>query len=219
MWHLPPIVEAHKVLCCGHCPWPHLNCENDDNQLWCWYPSGIVSTRTYPLKSGPRTAMVMHRDTPWELRRKYRPWPSPAPRCMHPQSSQLLRPDLSQLQKHPCPLGCTTGSEFTKLTAETINLWFVQLREDISALCPKSCSPRGLAMISTPFLCVVNPLVPVPRASKMAGTGSLRGGGRCMGKEAVVVLPASCFVFPLGIGASLVPQMVKNLPAVQETWV
>ena len=136
---------------------------------------------------------------------------------MCPQSSQLLRPDLSQLQKHPCPLGCPTGSEFTKLAAETINLWFVQPQGDISALSTKSCSPRGLAMISAPLLCVVNPLVPVPRAAKVvAGTGSLRGGSRCMGKEAVVVVPAS-FVFPLGMGASLVSQMVKNLPAMQKT--
>ena len=74
-------------------------------------------------------------------------------------------------------------------------------------------------MISAPLLCVVNPLVPVPRAAKVvAGTGSLRGGSRCMGKEAVVVVPAS-FVFPLGMGASLVSQMVKNLPAIGETWV
>ena len=37
-----------------------------------------------------------------------------------------------------------------------------------------------------------------------------------MGKEAVVAVPAS-FVFPSGMGASLVSQMVKNLPAMQET--
>ena len=79
--------------------------------------------------------------------------------------------------------------------------------------------PPGLSYDFNPIFVCGQPTGAVPRASKMAGTGSLRGGGRCMGKEAVVVLPASCFVFPLGIGASLVPQMVKNLPAVQETWV
>ena len=41
--HLSPIVQAHKVHCCWHCPWPHLNRGNARNLST--YFSGIVFTR------------------------------------------------------------------------------------------------------------------------------------------------------------------------------
>ena len=52
------------------------------------------------LRSGPRTAVVVHLDPLRELWRQLILWPGPTPVCTCPQTPQLLKPDTSQLQEH-----------------------------------------------------------------------------------------------------------------------
>ena len=98
---LSPVVWAHKVHCFWHCFQSFFSCGYACN--WLWWLSGIFfhsGTSADPLRSGPRTAVVMHLYPLWELWRQLRLWSGPIPTCMCPQSPQLLNPDTSQLKEH-----------------------------------------------------------------------------------------------------------------------
>ena len=61
LWcHLPPVVWAHKVYCCWHCPQPHHNHGNAGNQPRC--PSGAVLTKPPAQTHWHRFAEVRHQD-------------------------------------------------------------------------------------------------------------------------------------------------------------
>lgn len=48
---LSPIVWVHKVNCCLHCPWPHINQGNAGNEPTC--PSGAIHQEHHSRAPGP----------------------------------------------------------------------------------------------------------------------------------------------------------------------
>ena len=57
-------------------------------------------TSSDPLKSGSRMAVVLYLYPLWKLWRQLRLWPDTSPMCTCPQSLQLLKLDLPELQEH-----------------------------------------------------------------------------------------------------------------------
>ena len=107
------------------------------------------------LKAGSRDTVAVCLDLPWwQLIAR----PSPVhwhertytAQCtgMHtPTQKTAAKNTPFQLLEHLLPSGCPIAAEFTK-TAVVINSWLTQLREEISALLPKSNRLWGSAMVS-----------------------------------------------------------------------
>ena len=90
---LSPVVWSHKVYCYWHCSCSLCNCAYVGN--WLWLLSGHSLAQVHwdqvpgsteimfrvPLRSSPRTSVVMHLNLPWELYRQLRFCSGPPPGC------------------------------------------------------------------------------------------------------------------------------------------
>ena len=112
---------------------PRLALRLAPSHLWKCWQWALVSIRycfykatsTDALKSSSRTVEVVYLDLLGAQWRQLRPWPSPAPMCVCPQSPQLLRPELSQPCEHLLSTQMSCRDWIYKASSGGVNLQLV----------------------------------------------------------------------------------------------
>lgn len=120
--HPLPIVQAHKIQSCWHCPWPHLNCE-------CWQLARVSfrlyfhkATNSGPLKRGLWTRVVVRHLGPTVGAREL----APVLTRLSPEVYVPTKPTATKARPAPATGPSTVLSD----TSQTLNLqnWWLSCK-------------------------------------------------------------------------------------------